>query len=152
MTSLLLAAYLSLLPAVADGQNPAPAVEGKWLIVYAEENSKRNNAWEQRVASIRGDTLTYQDGGQDRTLKLTFGANQTVTATPGGGKDKEKEAAALTGVYISGQDYLCLSLSAGKGDSKPKAAEVAQQKVSDDKASPPSSGNFILIMRRQRGS
>lgn len=150
MTSLLVAVVLSLSSGGTAQDTAAPPIEGKWLIVYAEENSKRNNAWEQRVATIRGDTLTYQDAGEDRTLKFTFGPNQTVKATPGGWKDKSKDAPGLSGVYIAGQDYFSLSLNAEKAAGKEKASDAASPKAVSDTPASQSSGTFILILRRQR--
>ena len=107
----------------------APKVEGKWRIVYAEEGGRRNNAWEQKVASVEGNTLSYESEGQKRSIKLTFGPHQTVKA------EGEKE---YSGVYISGQDYLCLSLNDAKDPEKTPRGE--------------SSGSFILILRKQRGA
>ena len=58
---------------------------------------------------------------------------QTVKATLSIG-DKS-DGKSLSGVYISGQDYLCLSLNAVDA----KASDAVK-----------SSGSFILILRRQR--
>jgi hypothetical protein len=125
MSALLLAVAL----AAADDK---PDLDGKWLIVYAEESGKRNTTWEQAVATVKGDMLSYEKTGEKRALKLTFGPDQTVKATvPPGARDVV--AKPLTGVAIVGQDYLCLSLNAdGK---KPEKG---------------SSGSLILILRRQR--
>lgn len=129
MTPLLLTVAMTL---GADEKPAAPDIEGKWLIVYAEEGSRRNTTWEQKVATAKGDMLSYSKEGEDRSLKLTFGAHQTVKAALSVG-DKTSDK-SLSGVYIAGQDYLCLSLNApdSKGDEKK------------------SSGSFILILRRQR--
>jgi len=128
MSAILLAVAL----AAADDKPAMPDVEGKWLIVYAEEGGKRNTTWEQRVATVKGDTLSYSKDGDTRALKLAFGDGQTVKATmPAGGKDVA--AKPLTGVAIVGQDYLCLSLN----------AEVKKPEKG-------SSGSLILILRRQR--
>lgn len=108
----------------------APKVEGKWRIVYAEEGGRRNNAWEQRVATVSDKSISYEVGGQTRSLKLSFGENQTLKAT-GEGETKGE----YSGVYILGQDYLCLSLNAKEGN----------------KERGDSSGSFILILRKQRG-
>ena len=128
MSAILLAVAL----AAADDKPATPDVEGKWLIVYAEEAGKRNTTWEQRVATMKGDTLSYSKDGDNRALKLTFGADQTVKATiPARGPDVVTKP--LSGVAIVGQDYLCLSFNAeGK---KPEKG---------------SSGSLILILRRQR--
>jgi hypothetical protein len=130
MSALLLAAVLAGGAAEARADEPAymPKLEGKWLIVYAEEGGRRNNAWEQRVATVSGTTLTYEAEGKKRALNLKFGPHQTVKGSFEGGK---KEAQG--GVYIAGQDYFSISLGgpAGKGDAR-------------------SSGSFILILRRQK--
>lgn len=133
MTPLLLTVAMTL------GAEPAaPDIEGKWLIVYAEEGSRRNTTWEQKVATAKGEMLSYSKEGEDRSLKLTFGANQTVKAALSVG-DKASDK-SLSGVYIAGQDYLCLSLNPPSTDRK-----------SDEKAdAKKSSGTFILILRRQR--
>ena len=135
-------------PALAGGAGK-PALDGKWLIVYAEEGGRRNNAWEQRVATIKGDTLTYETEEKERSMQLSFGPNQTVTAKVGGdGKGKMYQ-----GVCIVSQDYLCISLMAAKA--KKAGAEVsapAEQPVAavQGEAEQRSSGDFILILRRQR--
>ena len=128
MTPLLMTVVLSM----GAGNNAAPPkIDGKWLIVYAEEGGKRNTTWEQRVATAEKDTLSYSKDGDDRMLKMTFGEKQTVTAEmKAGGKDLGK----LSGVFISGQDYFCLSLN----------SEAAKENKTT------SSGAFILILRRQR--
>lgn len=133
MTPLLLTVAMTL------GAEPtAPDIEGKWLIVYAEEGSRRNTTWEQKVATAKGDMLSYSKEGEDRSLKLTFGANQTVKAALSVG-DKASDK-SLSGVYIAGQDYLCLSMNLPSTDRK-----------GDEKAdAKKSSGSFILILRRQR--
>ena len=112
-----------------DKGTAAPKTEGRWTIVYAEEGGRRNTAWEARPATLKSGTLSYEDEGTTRSLKLKFGPNQTVTAT-GLGKDGDK---AARGVYIAAQDYLSISL-------------VTSDKAREDG----SSGDFILIMRRQR--
>jgi hypothetical protein len=126
------AAVAIVAPVRAEEKAPAPDVEGKWLIVYVEEGGKRNATWEQQVATIKGDTVKYSKDGNDRSLKLSFGAGQTVkaTATDGG-----KETGEQSGVYIAGQDYLCLSFNVAGKDPK------------DNKGS---SGSFIIILRKQR--
>jgi hypothetical protein len=140
MTSILLCIALSAaVPGAADEKKAAaPDVEGKWLIVYVEEGGKRNATWEQQVATVKGDTMTYSKEGDDRTLRLSFGTGQTVKITGAGGKGSGE----MSGVYISGQDYLCLSVNPAGKDSEPPA------KVDAKKAT--SSGAFILILRRQR--
>ena len=133
MSAILLAAVLAT---AAEDKPAASDLEGKWLIVYAEEGSKRNSTWEQRVATLKGDMLSYSKDGDDRALKLTFGADQTVKATvPTAGRDVVPKP--LTGVYIAAQDYLCLSLNAA--GAKPADPEKK-----------PRSGTLILILRRQR--
>jgi len=122
----------------------AAGVDGKWLIVYAEEGGRRNNAWEARQATYSHGTLSYEGaGGKKRSLHLKFGAHQTAEATLGEGKeeggDSDKDR-AWHGVYILGQDYLCLSLNRG-GKKADRAGAGASH----------SSGDFILILRRQRG-
>src|SRR3982751_339509 len=72
VTPLLLSVVLSL--------GAGPAVEGNWLIVYAEEGGRRNTTWEQKVATLKGDTLSYNKEGEERTLKLKFGDDQKLTA------------------------------------------------------------------------
>jgi hypothetical protein len=110
----------------ADEKAAAPMVDGKWRIVYAEEGGRRNNAWEQKVATVSHNTLSYESEGKKRSLKLMFGPHQTVKAE---GEHK------LSGVYIHGQDYLCLSLNDAAGEGKERGQ---------------SSGSFILILRKQR--
>ena len=129
MTPLLLTVALTI------GADPKPDVEGKWLIVYAEEGGRRNTTWEQKVATMKGDTLSYSKEGEERTLKLKFDADQKVTGKLAVGKDAG-DGKTLSGVYIAGQDYLALSFNAGEAAAK-----------SD---TPKSSGSFILILRRQR--
>lgn len=114
------------------GEKDGPALDGKWLIVYAEEGGRRNNAWEQRIATLKGTNLSYQAEEKTRSMKLSFGPNQTLTAKVSSeGKDK-----SLKGVCIVGQDYLCISLVTGAKDAEAKHR---------------SSGDFIFILRRQLG-
>jgi hypothetical protein len=156
MSTLLVTTVLALgcgaQPAAGTGAPP----DGKWLIVYAEEGGRRNNAWEQRQATLSKGTLSYEaEGGKKRSLKLKFGPHQTLEATvsAGGGAG---EGVMRRGVYILGQDYLCISLGkAGKagagapGAKKEAPLEVIQPTATAGEAH--SSGDFILILRRQRG-
>jgi hypothetical protein len=128
--------------AVADA---APKLDGKWLIVYAEEGGRRNNSWETQVATVSGETLSYEAGGKKYSLQMKFGPNQTLKATVSGSEGKDK--AAQSGVYIAGQDYLCISLNP-EGAEKGKEAAATATKGADDKGT--SSGSFILIFRKQR--
>ena len=126
MTALLLSLAMTL------GADEKP-LDGKWLIVYAEEGGRRNTTWEQRVATMKDDNLSYAKEGEERLLKLKLGASQSVKATLVVGKEDGK---ALNGVFIASQDYLCVSLN----------ADAAKKDV-DLKGS---SGSYILILRRQR--
>jgi hypothetical protein len=117
----------ALLFGAEDAKDAAPKVEGKWRIIYAEEGGRRNNAWEQQLASVRDNTLSYESEGAKRSLKLMFAPHQTL---------KAKGEHDYTGVYILGQDYLCVSLNDAKGEGKGRGQ---------------SSGSFILILRKQRG-
>lgn len=126
MTSLLM--MTALLFGAEDKKEAPPKVEGKWRIVYAEEGGRRNNSWEQQLAGVSDNTLSYESEGKKRSLKLMFGPHQTIKAKGEGDKD-------YTGVYILGQDYLCVSLN----DAKDKGKGRGQ-----------SSGSFILILRKQR--
>src|SRR5689334_18441011 len=97
MSPLLLAAVLSVGGAAEDraagGERAAgPNVQGRWLIVYAEEGGRRNNSWEQRQATVRGNTLTYEEEGKTHSIQLKFGPNQTLSAvTSAGGKEGKDE-------------------------------------------------------------
>jgi hypothetical protein len=133
------------------GKGGAASLDGKWQIVYAEEGGRRNNSWEQRLATLAGGTLSYEgEGGKKRSLKLKTGKGQTVEATSG---DKGE---SWKGVYILGQDYLCLSLSkggamkGGAGPGGPPAVGGGPPAVGGGRMGHGSSGDFILIMRRVR--
>lgn len=131
MNALLMTTLLALGAAdkPATGKDAAgPKVDGKWTIVYAEEGGRRNTAWETRPAMLKNGTLSYEDDGKKRSMHLTFGAHQHLTAT-GLGKDADK---AHKGVYIAGQDYLTISITTA------------------EKKEHASSGDFILILRRAR--
>jgi hypothetical protein len=133
MSPLLLAALMAAGPVAAQpggSQTFMPKVEGRWLIVYAEEGGRRNNAWEQKVATVSDNTLSYESDGKKRTLNLSFGPRETLKARFGG---EGSEGKSQNGVYIAGQDYLCISLGEPSGTGGG------------------SSGSFILILRRQRG-
>ncbi len=133
MSALLMAALLAA-PG-ADQPGAMPNVEGKWLIVYAEEGGRRMNSWEQRVANLKDNTLTYERDGKEQQIHLKFGPHQTLKASTA----KEDASAGGDGVYIAGQDYLCLSLTSGNFTGGEKAQGAGS-----------SSGSFILILRRQR--
>jgi hypothetical protein len=160
MSVMLVTAVLAFGAAEQPAEGKAgSAIEGKWVIVYAEEGGRRNNSWEQRVAVIKGTTLTYEDEGKERSLALKLGPNQTVTATGDAGRGGK----TYKGVCVVGQDYLCISLVGGKakgagaggGSAPPGAAEGGREPAERPVARPApgggrSSGDFILILRRQR--
>jgi hypothetical protein len=133
MSVLLFAAML----AVGADDTTTPQVNGKYMIVYAEEGGRRNNSWEQRQATVRDNTLTYEADGKEHAIQLKFGPNQTLEASQTGGEGHK-------GVYIAGKDYLCLSLESGKFSNGEAGAAAAT------KGNGGSSGSFILILRRQR--
>lgn len=138
MSALLVAAVLSMAPA----EEPAKQadVSGSWLIVYAEEQGRRVQKWEQTKATLKDGAFTYERDGKDFTFNLKFGPQQTVKASVAG-KDKAAE-----GVCIVGQDYLCLSLSGGPF----AAGDAKTDKPKADEKPGKSSGDFILILRKQR--
>ncbi len=139
----------------AAGAAATPKIEGKWMITYAEERGRRNNAWEQRQATVRGTTLSFEQDGREQSLQLTFGPNQTVRATAGRGQGggADRSAGTLTGthsgVFIAAQDFFCISLNPGTGADRRTPGQEGGQ-VGADKARGESSGAFILILRRQR--
>lgn len=155
MNALLIAAALALGAGEAPAGKAATAMNGKWLIVYAEEGGRRNNAWEARQATIADGVLSYESGaGAKRSLMLSPGPGQTLqTSVPGA------KGGGMRGVYILGQDYLCISLK--KTGAKKKGAPAgagaaidgapATAAVGGGAAMSSSSGDFILILRRQRG-
>jgi hypothetical protein len=154
MRTLLVMAVLALGCGVQLAAAGAPA-DGKWLIVYAEEGGRRNNAWEQRQATMSGGTLSYEaEGGKKLSLKLKFGPHQAIEATvsAGGGAGA---GIMRRGVYIMGQDYLCISLEkagkAGAGGAGVKGELEVQKATASAGEGQQSSGDFILILRRQRG-
>jgi hypothetical protein len=130
MNALLLTTVLAF--GAVDKDAPAaaaPKLDGKWTIVYAEEGGRRNTAWETRPAMFSDGKLSYEEEGKKHTMELKFGPHQSVTAT-GLGKEGDKSG---KGHYIAGQDYLTISLT-------PEGKTPAGG----------SSGDFILILRRQR--
>jgi hypothetical protein len=127
MTPLLLATVLAVGGDVPNAD--APKIDGKWLIVYAEEGGKRNNSWEQRQATADGTTLTYKVDDKEQTIKLTFGDHMMLKATCTG-----EQKGMYSGVYIAGQDYLCIAVNPEGGKA--------------DKGT--SSAAFILILRKQK--
>lgn len=154
MSSLLMLAVLAMAP----GDQAAKAAEGpdlggKWLIVYAEEKGRRIQNWEQKQATYKDGALTYEKDGKELTINLKFGPHQTVKAT--GGKAEGDTSGESDGVYIAGQDYFCISLSGGtftggeKGSGKEPAPKDATAKA-DETNKGTSSGDFILILRKQR--
>jgi hypothetical protein len=148
MTAVLATAPVDQPTKAADA--PAPNVDGKWLIVYAEEGGRRVQGWEQHVATLKDGVLTYDREGKDVTIDLKFGPKQTLKAASGATAGSKE--AASDGVYIAGQDYLCISLTGGSftGGDKPKEESKEKDAKADEPAKGPSSGNFILILRRQR--
>jgi hypothetical protein len=145
MNALLVTSLLAVGAGVARQEGRpgfTPKLEGKWLIVYTEEGGRRSTAWERKVATLRGDTLTYEREGEKRSLELAFGPNQTVRAKFSGGGARGRGGpgkGGYHGVYIASRDYLCLSLNPGM-----PGRAAAEGKHG------PSSGSFILILRRQR--
>jgi hypothetical protein len=127
MSTFLVATLLGLTGFHAD---EGPKLDGKWLVVYAEEGGRRNNAWEQQLAVIKGSTITYEDAGKQRIVQLKFGEHQAVEA------NRDGQEKPVRGVCIVGQDYLSISLEAPEGKKS-----GAQERGS--------SGDFILILRKQ---
>jgi hypothetical protein len=129
----------------------AGAADGRWTIVYAEEGGRRNNAWEQRLAVCKDGMLSYEDaGGKKLSLALKFGAHHALDATVNEGGPAGK---AWHGVYILGQDYLCLSLNKGAR----KAGGGTSTGTSGGGSTTATAGggteggsDFILILRRMR--
>jgi hypothetical protein len=154
MSTLLMAAVLAAVAADQPGERAAagamPNVQGKWLIVYAEEGGRRMNSWEQRVATIKDDTMTYERDGKEQAMHLTFGPHQTLKASAG--KSAENTAGTGQGVYIAAQDYLCLSLASGNftGGERGGAGAAGAAGAGQGQGHGTSSGKFILILRRQR--
>lgn len=155
MNVLLMTAALALGGGEATPRELGKAMNGKWLIVYAEEGGRRNNAWEARQATIADGVLSYEDGaGKKRSLTLMPNAGQIMETNAPGVK-----GGGMRGVYILGQDYLCLSLkktgaktkgaSTGAGGAAPGGAPTTA--VGGGAGMSRSSGDFILILRRQRG-
>jgi hypothetical protein len=147
------AAVLACAAGEARAQAGKGGIEGKWLILYAEEGGRRENSWENRQATVAGNVLSYEgEGGKKLSLTLKVGKGQTVEATT-------SEGGTLKGVYILGQDYLCLSVSKG-GKMKKGGAPVEPVAVTTEAPAPQagggtghaSSGDFILILRRVRGA
>jgi hypothetical protein len=160
-TLFLAAAFAVSAEAKADASVAGPKLDGTWLIVYAEEGGRRNNAWEQNQATFKGDTLTYGREGKFQSMKLTFGKHQTVKASKEGKEGEEKGAAddskSYNGVYIAGQDYFCLSLE-GTGGANKGAREVKKEGEEKNttadagKGEKSSSGSFILILRKHHAA
>jgi hypothetical protein len=146
MNMLLVTAVLAL---GAQDTPAATGIDGKWLIVYAEEGGRRNNTWEQGQAVIADGILSYEgEGGKKRSLKLKIGKHQHLEATEG---DSDR---TMHGVYILGQDYRCISLHKGaaKGAGASGAGGGAAAPAVQVAGAGGSSGDFILILRRQRGA
>ncbi len=117
-------------------------------MVYAEQNGRPINSWEQQQVTAEKGVLRYEEDGKPRTLRLKFGPKQTVTASEGGdaaGGGGEEQADAKegkgsrSGVYIAGRDYFCLSLKGGSGSRAEGEAGEGRK----------GGGSFILILRRQ---
>lgn len=142
MSALLFAAMLTV--GVGQDAQPtasaAPNVNGKWMVVYAEQKGHRIESWNQQRATLQDGALSYQTNGKEETLHLKFGPHQTVTATGGNGK-------MHTGVFIASKEYLCISLR-GTARSADQGASEEQEAKGAGPAPGHSSGSFILILRR----
>jgi hypothetical protein len=146
MSTLLLTAVLAAAPGqapAAKAADAAPDLGGKWQIVYAEEKGRRIQSWERQAAAFKDGALTYERDGKEHTIHLKFGAHQTVKAT--GGKAEGGPSGESDGVYIASQDYVAISLSGGTFTGGDKGAKEGAE---DKKGH--SSGDFILILRKQR--
>ncbi len=160
MTTLLVTAALALGYGEGVKGGGGGRADGKYLIVYAEEGGRRNNAWEQRQATLSKGVLRYEaEGGKKRSLKLKFGPGQTLEATFSGGGGAGT-GITRRGVYVLSQDYLVISLGKGRGKKGAAAPgggrelatrEAAQETFVGAGTDHGSSGDFILILRRQRG-
>jgi hypothetical protein len=134
---------LLLVSLLALGAEESPAIQGKWMIVYAEEGGRRNNSWEQRQATVTDDTLKYEAEGKEHSISLKFGPHQTVEATGAGGRSHR-------GVYIAGRDYLCISMESGRFGASTRGEGQEKGARTSAGGREKSSGSFILILRRQR--
>src|SRR4051794_33316736 len=92
--------------AAAEGK----PLDGTWLIVYSEEAGRRNTAWESKVATVSGNTLTYEGDKKSKlALQFSFRPNQTASVTLT--RDDADGTGKYEGVYIASRDYLALSLN-----------------------------------------
>ncbi len=142
---------LSTVVALGIGQPAAGSADGKWVIVYAEEGGRRNNAWEQRKGTCMGGTLSYEDTtGKKMSVAMKFGPHQTLDATVNEGSGAGK---AWHGVYVLGQDYLCISLNKGARKTGAGASSGGGTRTTTAQAGGGerhASADFILILRRLR--
>jgi hypothetical protein len=74
--------------AATPGQASAsmPMVEGTWHIVYGEVDGRRLEGGAANTVTIRGNMLSFNQGGQQRTVRLHFGPNQMAWADLAGGE------------------------------------------------------------------
>src|SRR5262249_30658932 len=136
MGALLMVSMLAL-AADESAASSSAAIQGRWQIVYAEEGGRRDNSWEQRQATISGDTLKYEADGREHSIELKLGQQQALEASESGGKSHR-------GVYIVGRDYLCISLESGRFGSANRG-EAQERGTAKAGGRERSSGSFILI-------
>jgi hypothetical protein len=135
---------IGMLAVGADqGTGASAAVQGKWLIVYAEEGGRRNNSWEQRQATITDSTLKYEADGKEHTIHVKFEPHQTLEASAGTSGQNHR------GVYVLGKDYLVVSLESGRFSGTARGAGREKGTAAGAGGGEHSSGSFILILRRQ---
>jgi hypothetical protein len=77
-------------PQTAPGQQQAQAMasnlDGTWMVLYAEKDGQKLADHQNQTVTIKGNVLTVNKDGQEHSIRLQFGPNHHLTATPEAGQ------------------------------------------------------------------
>ncbi len=133
------AAHQGQQPGIHPGQFPAMGgmvnvnVEGSWTVVCFERHGQPAHV--SGNVTIRNNTLTLNEGGREHGWHLTFGPNNTLTATPIVGN----QPGSTTGIHRGG-----FGSNVGQGSQAPgranagaaNAQETEQERQQPSQAQP----------------
>ena len=141
------------------------SIDGDWTVVYVEIDGKKQEGKAYSNVSIKNNVATCNHDGKQKTWKLDFGPHHMLRSTEVDESQNIADKSNHThhGVYIAGQDFLCISCMKGRdqrtissdGKLRQQANQVqdvvqaSEQKGADGwQTQYPVGSDFVLILRR----
>lgn len=97
------------------------SIDGDWTVVYVEVDGKKQEMKSYNNVKISNNVVTCNHDGKEKSWKLEFGPHHMVRSTEiDSNRDSrtqntsDKSGYTHHGVYIAGQDYLCISCMKGR--------------------------------------